>query len=738
MIMRHIPILFSLTLLAGTAAAATPAAAPATTLAPQPRQVLIARTAVGVMQARHYPDEALDAKLAHTVLEQYFDALDPGHYYFTQTDINRFHKYDDELADDLKHGNLKPAFAIYRDYIEQVRQRIRFALDLLEKEPALNGNESFRFARRHAPWAKDKAALDTLWRERVDNDILNLLLTGKGWNDAKKVLAARYGYALNHVNQTTSNDVFDVFMNAYTQAQDPHSSYFSPFDAQQFQIQMSLQLEGIGAQLGEPDNYVTVVRILPGGPAAKSKALKSGDRIVAVGEGKTGKMTDVVGWRLDDVVKMIRGPKETTVRLRILPAGVLPGGTEKTLVLVRNTIELNAERASAKTMLVKRGGIAYRIGIITIPSFYVNFAAESDGDKHYTSVTHDVRTLIEALKKEKISGILLDLRDDGGGSLGEATALTGLFIPDGPVVQVQERGGHKQVLATPGGEKTVWDGPLAALVNRFSASATEIFAGALKDYHRALILGSRTWGKGTVQQLIELGNFLPGFKAGELKLTTAQFFRVNGSSTQHRGIAPDIAIPSPVDDAKLGESSLPNALPWQQISAADYSPVDDGLATLLPKIAKYYDTVVKTQPRFKLYLDEVDESRAQDALTSLSLNLAARKAERSQRRKHELELDNAWRKLDGKPPFGSLKEADAANFSPPDVPLKAGADVFGEYIALSPPVVAKFTTVVLPATGGQVEWCVNWNLENLTSCDKKRADGPKKRPSPAPNPASGG
>lgn len=707
--------------------------APATTVSPEPRQVLIARTVVQVMQAQHYPAEKLDDKFAHALLKEYFDALDPGRFYFTQAEVDHLtEKYAGSLKKDLEHGNLKAPFAIYKLYVEQAHKQLHYALQLLDKKRTFDGNRTFRFSRRHVPWAQNQQALDALWQERVTNDLLSLVLSGKSQSAAKKALAKRYRYSLNHINRTTSNDVFETWLNAYAQTEDPHSSYFSPFDAQQFQIQMSLQLEGIGAQLSKHGNFVTVVRVLPGGPAAKSKALDAGDRIVAVGEGSEGKMKDVIGWRLDDVVKLIRGKKGSTVRLKILPAGALPGESEKTLSLTRDTIELNAERASAKTQLVKSDGHAYRIGIITIPSFYVNFQAEGDGDKQYTSVSRDVRTLLEALKKQNVSGILLDLRNNGGGSLQEALALSGLFVHDGPVVQVQERNGNTHVLDTPRGEKPVWNGPLALLINRFSASATEIFSGAMKDYHRALIIGSGTWGKGTVQQLIKLGRYLPGFKSGELKLTTAQFFRINGSSTQHRGVTPQISIPNAVNDDKFGESSFPNALPWKKIDAAEYSTVNDDIGKLMPKLKHYYDSSVKTGAKFKLYLQAVDRQLKQNEQKEVSLNIETRKTKRDERRARELQLINEWRKLNDKSGFKTLEAADKAKFSPPDIPLDASGDILSKYIDLAPEstrltaMVHKLPASALPGKPVCIQLQGSDKVNVGSSC--KPSSGPKSKP----------
>jgi len=690
MIMRRF-LLLSLGLAAAMPVlAATSAPSAKTKLAPEPRQVLIGRTAVQVAQKRHYPAEDLNPKLAATILDQYFDALDPGRFYFTQQDITRLHnKYDGKLPKDLQHGNLEPAFAIYRLYVRRVRQQVDFALGLMKNKPDFSGDGSYRFERRKAPRAADQDALEKLWREEFDNEALTQMLAGKKWPAVAKVLERRYKQTLRYVDQSTSTDVFSSYMNAYMQALDPHSSYFSPFQEQQFQIQMSLQLQGIGAQLTTRDGYVTIVRILPGGPAAKDGELKPGDRITGVAQGKNGKMLDVVGWRLDDVVKKIRGKKGTTVRLQILPAGALPGSSEKTLTLVRNTIELEAERAHAHTALVRHGTVAYRIGIIDIPSFYANFGSHGDSGSSPT-VTSDVRALIKKLKRQKVSGILLDLRGNGGGSLQQAAALTGLFIPDGPVVQVENRGGRIQSLDTPDGQHPVWHGPLGVLINRFSASATEIFAGALKDYHRALVMGSRTWGKGTVQTLVPLSDYLPGFKAGELKLTMAQFFRVSGSSTQHRGVTPDLAIPSAIDDSEFGEDSYPNALPWKSIQAADFKPVNDDVEANLPKLQKYFRDHVQKSDNYRLFERQVGIHRKMAARKTVSLNLAKRKQERTQHRARELAMDNAWRKLAGEPPFKTLEAADSSDFSPPDIALQAGARLLGDYIDLSPSVAVNF------------------------------------------------
>lgn len=653
-----------------------------TSLQPNARQILIARTVSALMRAEHYPAEKFNPILGSKVLHEYLNTLDPGHFFFTQQEITDFHKrYDPQLGNDLRHGNVGPAYRIYKIYVSNVEKQIHQALALLNKEPNFSGKQTFQFNRRHIPWPHDNAALSQLWKQRVKADALSLVLSGEKWPKVAKVLRQRYNYALKNIRQMKSSDVFNTWMNSFAQAEDPHSSYFSPFQAQQFKIEMSLQLEGIGAQLTDRNGYATIVRIIPGGPAAKNGKLRPGDRITGVAQGRHGKMVDVIGWRLDDVVKRIRGHKGTVVRLHILPAGALPGSPETVLTLTRNTIELNAERAKAKTYLVPYHGRSYKIGVITIPSFYVNFAAESSGAKDYTSVTRDVRALLKALKDQHVSGILLNLRNNGGGSLEQAAALTGLFIPSGPVVQVMNRGGEVQVLDTPKGDGPIYNGPLAVLVNRFSASATEIFTGALKDYHRALVLGSRTWGKGTVQTLTELKHYLPGFKPGELKFTIAQFFRVDGASTQRRGITPDIKLPSEISDQQFGEDSYFNALPWKAIPAAQYTAVRDGVVKSLPAVEEYFKKSVEPEKAYQLFAHHVETVRADAKQTNISLNLAKREEERKANRAKKLAYINAWRRLDHKTLFKSLKQADKSNFSPPNMILRAGSQLLASLIA---------------------------------------------------------
>ncbi|MEO0975315.1 MAG: S41 family peptidase, partial [Pseudomonadota bacterium] len=428
--------------------------------------------------------------------------------------------------------------------------------------------ESYYFDREDQPWARTASELDEIWRQRVKNDALSLMLTGKEWegdDGVASTLRKRYERVLRRTSQLTADEVFESFMNAYADTLDPHSNYFSPRNTEEYRIQMSLSYEGIGASLQLRDDYVTVMNIIAGGPAAIDGSVEQKDRITAVGQGTEGSLVDVIGWRLDDVVELIRGPGGTTVRLQILPAGAAPGSAEKIVALVRDEVRLEAQAAQRETLDIERGDKAYKVGVIKVPSFYQDYAARQAGRKDYTSTTRDVRRLIGELKSEGMDALIVDLRNNGGGHLWEARAMTGLFI-DGPVVQFRETSGRVRQLndIEPG---VAYDGPLAVLVDRYSASASEIFAAAIQDYERGVVIGQNTFGKGSVQNLYDLNRWSSRRSTGDmgqLTLTIGKYYRVTGGSTQLRGVAPDIALPSPVDEELVGESTRDTALNWDQ------------------------------------------------------------------------------------------------------------------------------------------------------------------------------
>ncbi|MDE2273115.1 MAG: carboxy terminal-processing peptidase, partial [Gammaproteobacteria bacterium] len=644
--------------------------APLPALSPLPRETLVDQAVAGILERYHYNKAPLDQALSQLIFAHYLQNLDPNRSYFLQSDIDRFAPYRDTLDDAIRTGNLRPAFAMYNVYQERVQQRIQYALGLLAKEPDFKVKESFVYDRSKAPWAADVTQLDDLWRKRVKNDALGLLLAGKTWPQTVDILRKRYQNIEYRTRQIAPADVFDLFMNSYTLSLDPHTNYFSPDQSQEFQIQMSLKLQGIGAALTSEGEYTRVDQVIPGGPAARSKQLHPDDRITGVAQGDKGDMVDVVGWRLDDVVQLIRGPKGSVVRLQILPAGAPPGSAEKVIRLIRDTVKLEAQAAHKSVITVTRTGRKYKIGVVTVPAFYSDFEGRMEGEANYTSTTRDVRKLLLELEAEHVDGVIIDLRNNGGGALDEAIRLTGLFIPHGPVVQIRHRDGKIDVLDDDD-SSVVYRGPLAVLVNRFTASASEIFAGAIQDYHRGLIVGSNTYGKGTVQTLFDLNRIVPGNQdAGQVKLTVDKFYRVSGASTQRKGITPDITLPSNIDPREFGEDTQDDALPWDQIAAADYLPLHLGLATALPKLEKLHAERIAHSPAWALYLDGLRLLAQERAEKSVPLWLAAREVQRMDRDRQSLVLANDWRKLKGLPPATTLEAAykladtEAAKTSP--------------------------------------------------------------------------
>lgn len=675
-----------------------PADAQLANLNPAPEQVLVDQTINSLLSRYHYGSKDLDGQVSAYIFEHYLTALDPSKSYFTRKDIAAFDKYRDDMGKAIRRGNLEPAFAIYNVYKKRVAQQVDYALKLLEHKPDLTTRETYMFDREQAAWPADDAALDTLWHKRVTNDAIGLILAGKSWKETAKVLRKRYKNFLHRARQVDSADVFNAFMNTYAHAMDPHTAYFSPSQSAQFHIEMSLKLQGIGAALTLKNAYVTVARVLPGGPAAESDAIHPGDRITAVAQGKDGKLVDVVGWRLDDVVDLIRGKKGTVVRLHILPADAAPGAPEKSMTLVRNTVQLKAQAAHSKVIDVNRGGRHLKIGVITVPSFYLDFKARLDGEKNYRSTTRDVRLLIEKMKKEQhIDGLVIDLRGNPGGSLEEATEMTGLFINKGPVVQIRDADGKINVQRNPD-DGIAYTGPLVVVVNRFSASASEIFTGAIQDYHRGIVVGSTTYGKGTVQSLIDLNHFVASGKAGQLKLTIAKFYRVTGSSTQNHGVTPDIALPSTIDSSEFGESTEDNALPWDKIPATDYEPFHDKLRARLPVLRRDHAKRTADSAEYRLFVKDVQRARKAQAKKTVSLNLKARRAEREAHEQRHLSDVNAWRKLEHKPVVKSLADI-SGDSDHPDVLLNEAAQIAADMDRLHLGISESGTAVAKNAAG---------------------------------------
>lgn len=561
---------FLLALPAGLVAA-KPQDVPISNLVPTHRQQKTTIVINQALQRFHYRKVSLNDEFAIQIFEAYIEALDPNRSFFLQRDFDRFKRNVRRLDDDLSRGKLDLAFEVFRLYRQRVDERIRFALSLLDEGFDFDRNESYRFDRSEADRARNRDDLDEIWRKRVKNDWLALRLSNKEEEKIPGLLRKRYEGLARRVRQFDSDDVFQAFVNAYTQSLEPHTSYMSPSTSENFDISMRLSLEGIGAVLRGDNEFTVVQRTIPGGPAKQSGQVHSGDRIVGVAQGLDGMMEDVIGWRLQDVVDKIRGPKGSVVRLQILPKSAGTDGKTREISLVRNEIKLEDQAAKSYLIDDLKSAPGTRIGVLEIPAFYRDFRAESKGDKDFRSTTRDVRDLIQGLMRKGVSGILVDLRGNGGGSLTEATELTGLFIDEGPVVQVKDSFGKVEVETDPDPGIT-YRGPLAVLVDRNSASASEIFAGAMQDYGRGIIVGEPTFGKGTVQTLIDLNRFVPSpdDDLGRLRLTMAEFFRISGGSTQLRGVVPDILFPVALDFDDHGERALDNPLPWARIEPADY------------------------------------------------------------------------------------------------------------------------------------------------------------------------
>ena len=597
-----------------------------------------------------YRPRVLDEEMSKDVFKRYLESLDGSKQYFTQADIDAFAPVEAGIGDAIRNGQLDPAFQVFSVYKQRVGQRVAYARKLLNQNFDFTGEDKFEYDREKAPWAASQAELDNLWRQQVMNDWLRLKLAGKQPADIRKTLDKRYANVAKSVNELKSEDIFQVFLGSYTNAVDPHTDYFTPRTAENFNQQMSLSLEGIGAQLQKQDDVVVVREVLAGGPAAIDGTLKPGDRIVGVGQDKSGAMEDVIGWRIDDVVAKIRGKKDTQVRLEYIPAEAGIDGAHRTVTLTRQKVRLAEQAAKGETISLPAtdGEPARRIGIIKLPGFYQDFEGRRRNATDYASATRDVAKLLAGFKADKLDGVVLDLRNNGGGSLDEAVELTGLFIEQGPVVQVRESGGRVTVNGDRS-EKVAWDGPLAVLINRGSASASEIFAGAIQDYGRGLVIGETSFGKGTVQNIVDLDRWPASEEQrfGQVKLTIAQFFRVSGSSTQHKGVVPDIAFPASVDASEFGESTYDNALPWTRIASVAHTQYGN-FAPLLPKLESLHAARVADDKEFQWWEQDVAQFREEKAKKYVSLNEADRRAEREKQENQRKERQ-AIRKQLGMP-----------------------------------------------------------------------------------------
>ncbi|WP_422448971.1 MULTISPECIES: carboxy terminal-processing peptidase [unclassified Endozoicomonas] len=627
---------------------------PVPTLTPNLQQAIASVHVVQLLSRSHYRKIPLDQSNMEKVFDRYLDRLDPNRSFFLLADIQEFQPYRKKLGDSLKSGDLNPAFAIFNRYRERAEERARFMLKQLElgiNNLNLRKNEELVIERKDEPWLTSKQAQQRLWIKQFKDSVLSQKLNNKTDEEIINQLRRRNTNLLRRLHQSKSEDAFQTYINAFAGIYDPHTQYFSPQTAENFDINMSLSLEGIGAVLSAEDEYTRVVSVVPGGPAEKAGQLKPGDKIVSVGQGKKGNLEDVVGMRLDDVVKLIRGAKHTLVRLEIIPGSSNDSST-RVYEIVRDRVKLEEQDAASKIIEVPMNGKTSRIGVIELPTFYIDFKAAQAGDPDYKSTTRDVRRLLEKLKKEKVDGLIIDLRGNGGGSLQEANELTGLFIDKGPTVVVRNNRGRAERQEDPDSEQ-LYDGPMVVMIDRLSASASEIFAGAMQDYGRALIVGSQSYGKGTVQSIQPLNH-------GQLKLTLAKFYRISGQSTQNRGVIPDIIFPSLYDGRDIGEDTLPDALPWDNISPVSYRPYAN-LSPYLPELQKKHEFRTRKNADF-VYLHEMkDYFEHYENQKKVSLNQERRQLELQTMRSQRLAIENRLRKSRGLALLNNLDELEEIN-----------------------------------------------------------------------------
>ncbi|VVP86422.1 Tail-specific protease [Pseudomonas fluorescens] len=639
-------------------------------LQPDRDEVIASLNVVELLKRHHYSKPPLDDARSVIIYDSYLKLLDPSRSYFMASDIAEFDKWKTQFDDFLKSGDLNAGFTIYKRYLDRVKARLDFALAELNKgvdKIDFTTKETLLIDRKDAPWLKSTAELDDLWRKRVKDEVLRQKIAGKDSKQIQETLTKRYRNQLARLDQTRAEDIFQAYINTFAMSYDPHTNYLSPDNAENFDINMSLSLEGIGAVLQSDNDQVKVVRLVPAGPADKTKQVAPADKIIGVAQGNK-EMVDVVGWRLDEVVKLIRGPKGTVVRLEVIPASNAPNDqTTKIVPITREAVKLEDQAVKKSVLNLKQDGKDYKLGIIEIPAFYLDFKAFRAGDPDYKSTTRDVKKLLTELQKEKVDGVVIDLRNNGGGSLQEATELTSLFIDKGPTVLVRNADGRVDVLEdeNPG---AFYKGPMALLVNRLSASASEIFAGAMQDYHRALIIGGQTFGKGTVQTIQPLNH-------GELKLTLAKFYRVSGQSTQHQGVLPDIDYPSLIDTKEIGESALPEAMPWDTIKAA-IKPALDPFKPYISQLQSEHDVRTAKDAEFVFIRDKL--ALAQKLMTekTVSLNEVERRAQHADIEAKQLTMENIRRKAKGEESLKELKKEDEDAIAAEDDKTKPEDDAY--------------------------------------------------------------
>lgn len=624
-------------------------------LKPDPRQQRVAKEIAGLVSNLIYKKVVLDDSISSVIFENYLTEMDGNKSYFLASDIENFEKYRNTFDNDLKNGDLSAAFFMFNTYQKRYNEKINFSLKQLNKKFDFTKNDVYIYDREKWGWFKNQQESDASWANKVKYDYLNLKLTGQKDSAINASLKKRYDNLLAQSDKINNQDAFQIFMTAFTDAVDPHTSYFNPANAANFNIDMARSLEGIGATLSSENDFVTIKSVVTGGPADKSKQFKIDDKIIGVAQGNED-FVDVVGWRLDNAIALIRGKKGTTVKLKILSKDQDLSAKPKIVSLVREKIILEDQSVKKKVKTLTKNGKVYKYGIIEIPAFYADWAEMQKGNPNYKSTTRDVKLVLDSLKQEKVDGVIVDLRGNGGGSLGEAIDLTGLFIKTGPVVQTKNYRGVVEVDQDE--DPTIyWDGPLTVMIDRFSASASEIFAGAIQDYGRGIIVGTTTFGKGTVQSAIAMKRIDPSFKDkdDQINLTMAKFYRISGSSTQHKGVTPDIEFPTIFPADEYGESAKKSALPWDEIASSKYAKVAD-LTSNIAALKAQHDTRMKTSKEYEYLLQDIAEFKKRDKDVSLPLNEVALKKQRDDLEEKNLKRENERRVSRGLAPITSKSE----------------------------------------------------------------------------------
>ena len=597
------------------------------------------------LQTKHYSAVEIDDNFSSIVFDSYLDILDGSHLYFLKEDVDNLSSHRYTIDDSLKDGSVEAGFDIYNLYYKRILERLIYAVNRVENnipEMDFTQDEFIDLDREEAPYAATVEDLDEIWRLRIKNSVLSLRLTGASEEDIEEKLSERYRNQLNQILKTNDRDIFQAYLSTVAKAVDPHTTYFSPRDSENFNMGLSLSLQGIGAQLQSEEEYTKIVELITGGPAERSNELQAGDRIIGIGQGVDGDIQEVIGMRLDDVVSQIRGEKGTVVRLNVIPVDAVSEASTTVVSITRETIKLEDQSAKKEVIELTYNGDDYKIGVIDLPTFYFDFEAAARGEEDFKSSTSDVRVLLEELKEEAVDAVVVDLRNNGGGSLSEANQLVGLFIETGATVQIRYSGIRNGFTRSFGDNdpEVSYAGPLAVLVNRTSASASEIFAGAIQDYQRGIVLGGQTFGKGTVQEIIPLDY-------GQVKLTRSKFYRISGASTQHRGVVPDIQFPDFYDAYEdIGESSLDGALPWDTVRPVEYRAYHS-IQAMLPELQALHEERAEASPDFIYLMDQIQRTREIREREQLSLNESVVKARREESRRTEFDAENMRRFLKG-------------------------------------------------------------------------------------------